>query len=201
MRKLFIAIGITLAAGAACGEENLPMKLSVWDVPSNDTLAIRSGPNADETKIGEIPANGHDIVAGQPIENMNWLRVTYGSRTGFVSTRFLAYGDGMNPYALPVRLQCSGTEPFWGIEIGYRRADMDFAYDETKASIVIGDPVTAMGQPNLHMLPGMGKDAVSFLLIEAEECSDGMSEKQYPYSLRARVGGGLLSGCCEKTIP
>lgn len=202
MRNILICAAL-IAGICACdaAESNLPMTLSVSDVPDTDTLAIRSGPSADETRIGDIPANGHGIVAGQPGDNMNWLHVTYGGRTGFVSTRFLSYGDGGNPYGLPVRLQCSGTEPFWTIQIGYRSAYLVFAGSQARTNFALGDPVTAMGQTNVHMLPGAGSDAESFLLIEAETCSDGMSEKEYPYSLKARVDGGLLSGCCERTIP
>ena len=158
---------------------------------------MRASESANAAETGQIPANADGVIPGKASSNLNWLSVTYQGKSGFVNTRYLAYGESVGGYRLPVRLQCSGTEPFWGIQIGYHRAEAEKNYEETKQSLMLGDPIGALGQPNLWLLPSADpKDPNGFLLIEEEKCSDGMSETEYPYSLKVHMGGGLLSGCC-----
>ena len=55
----------------------------------------------------------------------------------------------------------------------------------------------ASGRPGLWLHPALDRRDPSSLLITAEACSDGMSDRRYAYSVAARVGDRLYSGCCR----
>jgi uncharacterized membrane protein len=193
---LAAAVGIF---AASCGHaEQAAAPLSVYGVSENDTLRMRAGPSASAAEVGSIPPNGDGIEPGDPTDNLNWLSVTYKGKTGFVNTSFLAYGAHATRDRLPVRLQCSGTEPFWAIDVGYHRAFANLLFSESKAELSLADPETSRGFASPWLLRGAGDEDANFLLIDAEKCSDGMSDTQYSYSLNAQLGGVLLKGCCEQ---
>ena len=52
---------------------------------------------------------------------------------GYLGSSYFASGD--------VRLRCAGTEPFWGIEAGYGRADTNFAFDQRRRRVHCLEPV------------------------------------------------------------
>jgi uncharacterized membrane protein len=198
MIRILLAAAVGIFA-VSCGHaEQAPAPLSVYGVSGNDTLRMRAGPSSSAAEVGSIPPTGEGIEAGDPTENLNWLSVTYKGKTGFVNTSFLAYGAQAARQRLPVRLQCSGTEPFWAIDVGYHRAFADLLFSDSKEELSLADPETSRGFSSPWYLRGTGDEDANFLLIDAEKCSDGMSDTEYSYSLEAHVGGVLLKGCCEQ---
>jgi hypothetical protein len=166
--------------------------LAVTGVPKNDVLNLRAQPDAKSAKVASVPRNATGISADAvAVKGLDWIRISHSGRSGWANARFLSYEDG----GLPVRLSCSGTEPFWSVEVGFGRADADLAYSDRRQTLALDAPLAARGRPGLWSLPALkGGD---FLLVERASCSDGMSDRNYPFKLSARIGKDLLSGCCR----
>ncbi|PID47771.1 MAG: hypothetical protein CSB47_00235 [Proteobacteria bacterium] len=65
----------------------------VSGVESWDTLNVRAQPSARSTIIGEIPANGKNVIStGQEARNgrTRWVKVNWNGVSGWVSKRYLA---------------------------------------------------------------------------------------------------------------
>jgi len=167
--------------------------VNVTGVADNDSLNLRAQPDANSARVGTI--NAHDTkieVVALDSKGVDWVKVRKGKIEGWVNARFLAYEAG-----LPVKLNCVGTEPFWGIELGYQFAAVDFTgLDAGKRKISLTEPVTAQSRPHPWLLSGGDKGA-SFLVIDRRVCSDGMSDTNYPYAVAASVAGHFLEGCCK----
>jgi len=86
-----------------------------------------------------------------------------------------------------------GTEPFWGFEI--RGGKLKFSrMDATDVTAV--DPVITVAD-NIATWSWPG---VTISLTEGA-CSDGMSDKSYPYKAVVRLKNETLSGCAERPKP
>ena len=85
----------------------------------------------------------------------------------------------------------TGTEPFWGVEIAGNKAryttpenidGVSFAVDRFAGNNGLGFTGTIEG--------------VSFdLTVTPGECSDGMSDRTYPYTATLLIGGETRNGC------
>jgi uncharacterized membrane protein len=192
---VLLAAGLSALAGAA---EPAPL-LSVAGVAESDVLNLRAEPDARSRIVGRLAANTSDIaVVGQATASLDWIMVESGRLRGWANTRYLAYGGPPQQGRLPVRLRCAGTEPFRGIDVGYGRAEVNLAFDASQRRMVLATPIPAAARPRIWLLPSArSEDPASFLLIEGRTCSDGMSDRAYPFTVAARVGETLLSGCCR----
>ena len=101
------------------------------------------------------------------------------------------------------RLQCSGTEPFWGIRVEDKHIAVSL--DGEKNTHFFGVRTReAAGMAagysfKIEASRGRGAQKVSLSILRdsADQCSDGMSDRQYPYHVQADVNGMILSGCCS----
>lgn len=94
--------------------------------------------------------------------------------------------------ALPLR--ALGTEPFWALDI--EASELRFRTPDDTAGVRF--PATA---------PSIAGDTASWtgrrdtVAIEAHvwpvKCSDGMSDREYPYTVRVSVTGTLYHGCAD----
>ena len=97
------------------------------------------------------------------------------------------------------QLQCSGTEPFWGIKT------------DAKGFLSMSDPMAkkfyskTVAKNALGMTEGfafqieaqdMNKNVLKLNVVKSE-CSDGMSDEVYPYTALVDVDGKILFGCCR----
>jgi uncharacterized membrane protein len=91
-------------------------------------------------------------------------------------------------------MQANGTEPFWGVRM-------------TQTELVLSRP----DRPELRVAnPGPkmeGKSAVWAapggeleLTLTPTHCSDGMSDRDYPYAAVVVAGGQTLSGCARPGV-
>jgi hypothetical protein len=166
--------------------------LAVTGVPQHDVLNLRAQPDAKSAKVASLPRDATGISADAVVvKGLDWIRISRNGKSGWANARFLAYDNG----GLPVRLSCSGTEPFWSIEMGFGRADADLAYSNRRQTLALEGPLAARGRPNLWSVSTLTSG--DFLLVEKAVCSDGMSDRNYPFKVSARVGRDLLSGCCR----
>ena len=109
-------------------------------------------------------------------------------------TESLPGGDGRQPYAGIAegeRLSFTGTEPFWGGEL-------------TGGTLIYTTPEDQEGQA-IEVSRFAGRGGVSFsgtlggapLVLAASEaaCSDGMSDRSYPFTITLQVRGETRTGC------
>ena len=116
MKNTLAFIAICLA-GAACEAKDEPLSYSTYGVGPNDTLALRANPSATAQKLGDIPHDASDLHAsGNTTAAGDWAEIEYHGRRGWVNSRYLAFGASSGKQ-LPALLNCSGTEPFWAINL------------------------------------------------------------------------------------
>lgn len=85
-----------------------------------------------------------------------------------------------------------GTEPFWSVTIAEGR----MTYDSPEGGFSVPAPrVRETGDGRRYEMRRITLD------IWAVECSDGMSDRRYPETVRATVDGRTLSGCGGASLP
>jgi len=175
----------------------LPAVYTVTGVASDDVLWVRSEPTQFSGRVGNLAPNAPVVVLGMATDG--WVQVSIGQDAGYVNADFLTRGGGVTTSSgLQMNILCSGTEPFWTLDIDQDRtvtytmagtaAQFSALNQATPSSLTGSYPYTIAAQP----VTGV---------IGREICSDGMSEVQYPWSivLNAPNEAGVLStmqGCC-----
>ena len=194
LRGILIALFTLTCASVQAQDEDVPT-LEVIGVGANDVLNVRAEPGAGAAAVGALApyASGIRVIA-QSTETLDWIHIESNGLQGWVNASYLGYANSHEP--LPIRLHCSGTEPFWGLELSYSRADIRFAFSEEDFSTGFSPPTSPANRTNIWLRSRFDFET-EFLLLEAETCSDGMSEQSYSYSVLVRLEENLLSGCCE----
>ncbi len=92
---------------------------------------------------------------------------------------------------IPWEFWCSGTEPFWGLQIS-----------EAEGSLFFKDVGEQIGQAFAWVPPKTdGKSMWTYetaglkVVIKKTPCSDGMSDLAYSYSVQLSIGDRTLNGC------
>ena len=101
-------------------------------------------------------------------------------------------------------LDCSGTEPFWGLKIGGGKIVLDEA-NTGKTPLLTVAPRAAQGRPadlvRVYQTRTLGakRQYVTIVIRKADNnsCSDGMSDTAYPYSAIVIKPSCVLEGCCK----
>lgn len=169
---------------------------AVKDVAANDALNVRSGASVHYEDIGDIAHDGQIRVIGFSNDG-KWAEIPWGLKTGWVSTRFLRLVQA-EPDAIPVVLQCGGTEPFWSADVSQEVILFQMmGGPETSAAVDWAAP--AAGRP-VDYIVGFGAGPFTGVL-HREICSDGMSDNDYPWSIvltnRSESGLRVVEGCCS----
>ena len=95
---------------------------------------------------------------------------------------------------------CSGTEPFWDLTI--KNDVLKFQYEDlvmelkgVKAGKAIGASETLIA---LYQGKVVGKDRfMNVIIMQDDQCSDGMSDRRYPAKVLILSGKDLFKGCCK----
>jgi uncharacterized membrane protein len=101
----------------------------------------------------------------------------------------------------PAPLQCSGTEPFWGLKTAGGRARM--SRPGMKDAVFTAGPrrgATGDSRVFVQRLSGPGRAPGQLAVIRRPEgCSDGMSDLLAPYqAVVTTPSGEVLAGCCRR---
>jgi len=166
----------------------------LFDVAADDVLNLRDGPSADAAIIGAFQPDRVDIEVVRPNDDESWGLVNLPETTAWVAMRYLARQPGQWQGAFPDLASCSGTEPFWTLDI-----DGDMARWITPESDITGSVqrrLASAARRDRHGLVAVIDDAPLSGIIAARQCSDGMSDREYGLSLDAIFGEQVLSGCC-----
>lgn len=94
-----------------------------------------------------------------------------------------------------------GTEPFWSVDVSKKDGIVYSSLDQ-KQTFPYVEPLTASARPpdllRVYRIPGRSN---SMLIIrKVDVCSDGMSDKEYPYSAIFIQGNMVLEGCAEGSM-
>ncbi|MBC1240092.1 COG3650 family protein [Nostoc sp. 2RC] len=92
-----------------------------------------------------------------------------------------------------------GTEPFWSVTVS-KRGIVYSSPDVKKQTFSYVAPLKAEARPadllRVYRLQGKGNNIL--IIKKVDTCSDGMSDKEYPYSAIFILENKVLEGCAEK---
>jgi len=182
----------------------------VTGVGDNDSLNVRANIDlvlkSSQAKIvGSIPRNGKDITTTGVVVRLDdgsrWREIVYKNVRGWVNARFLEEVGGEG---LPHSLNCSGTEPFWKLEIrGDKAALQDFSDDQTSSNYKVVDKRYGQNRSGLwsyHLQSDDMKSRLTAIVKHTNQCSPGMGELEYAmevYLLGPNATEGPAQGCCS----
>ncbi|MBU7583151.1 MAG: hypothetical protein KAF91_09640 [Nostoc sp. TH1S01] len=115
-----------------------------------------------------------------------------------LSAGLLAYSSNLQA-ATPSseKFVAVGTEPFWNVTVS-KNGIVYSSPEVKKQTFPYVKPLTAEARPadlvRVYRLRGNNM----LILEKVSACSDGMSDKNYPYSAVLILGNKVLEGCAQK---
>lgn len=194
MKTIFILLFALLPVWVSAAE--FPAFYDVTGVASNDTLNVRAGPRASEQKLAELGPYQRNIEIIGLSADRKWGLLNSGERSGWASMRYLARQAGQNTGGLPRPLSCSGTEPFWALDIGTGSGTVFTLAGEADQPLTVHTVTSAAGRPDKYGLVAGGPGGTLAGIVSVAICSDGMSDRTYGLSIDMIVGTRQYSGCC-----
>ena len=190
---------IALALPARATQDAWPALHDVVGVAADDVLNIREEPSATSAIVGTLAHDATEIEVIRATDDLRWGLVNTGERSGWVSMAYLERGPGQWWGAASPLASCSGTEPFWTLEIG---ADWVLSTPEGEAfrapAQELSGSVMSRWRHGGVSLTADGRPVV--LVTGAETCTDGMSDREYGIGATLMVGAGAemtyYAGCC-----
>lgn len=93
----------------------------------------------------------------------------------------------------------SGTEPFWSITVN-RNGIIYSSPEQSKRTYPYVSPIAAQGRPIdvVRVYRLNGRPNGTLIIKKANFCSDGMSDKDYPYAATLILGNQVLEGCASR---
>lgn len=124
------------------------------------------------------------------------LLAACAQKTAQPDTAAPAASDGKPALAL----RAVGTEPGWSVEIGDgERPRMSLQLDYGQRTLEVPG-ATRIEENNAYAGDASDGTPVS-LSYKREQCSDGMSDRDYPASVSLQVGSQQYHGCAEFPSP
>lgn len=120
-------------------------------------------------------------------------RTTPASLLPLLLAACASHGPGPAPAVLPVPepLRALGTEPFWGALVA--GGTLTYITPEDQAGTAIR--VTRTGSATEAVYAGTLRGQPFTLRVSRAACSDGMSDRTYPYTASLTIGDDLRRGC------
>ena len=177
-----------------------PESFRVQGVAAQDVLNIRAEPGPEAAIVGAFGPYDLNIEVLGLSEDGAWGKVGIPEGNGWVSMRFLQVTPApVNEVPRP--FACFGTEPFWSISFHPRGAIDLSVPGESPVALTLAEQSVAQGQWGGYLLRlGQADDSNHTLMVTREACSDGMSDREFGFSvLRMEQGGAgasLTRGCC-----
>lgn len=195
---------LLVGAGAVAGEP--PELAMVRGLPAGDTLTVRAEPTAQARAIGALAegAGPIEILEAARTGQTEWARISSGEGDGWVARRYLAEArlEGIGRTSLTVGLSCGGTEPFWGLDLtAADRAEWRDPEIGAPEPVAIDQAFAAVARGGWPAALTLSSDRLEAVLTATpNECSDGMSDRSYPWTaLLVDLTGEkprLFEGCC-----
>lgn len=200
LREQLVCSGFCIALAvsalmASVSAEPVPALKRVRGVEPSDTLNVRAEPSAASEDIGDLEP-GAAIEVLDFSSDQAWARIVWEEGNGWVAKRYLE--DLTRPRlssGLPLGLSCSGTEPFWSLQLDASGALAYQAGDEENQTDISWSAVSRNAGDTRYAFGGSVLEGV----LRREQCTDGMSDRDYGWSLDLLIRRDttqLLSGCC-----
>ena len=108
-------------------------------------------------------------------------------------------GKNRENACFPVDYWCSGTEPFWSLQISKQEKALFFKEmsSETGRTFDWAPPVEKNGILTYTVKNRQQPEQTIVVTITPERCSDGMSDEVYPNTVTIRDGKTTWSGCAR----
>ena len=91
-------------------------------------------------------------------------------------------------------LRILGTEPFWAVDIS--KTTNSATYSRAgEAEIALSFPRESKGQDGASILTSTSSQGDFVMTLRKKECSDGMSDRTYPWEAEVVFKGETLKGC------
>jgi len=199
-KATFLALALCLPmvglpqAGLA---QDYPAAYQVTGVPKDDTLNIRSEPNATADILGQIGPFATAIEVLSLSQDGKWGRIGVPEGNGWVAMRYLEPTPPIDPYAVPRPFSCFGTEPFWSVSLYPRGAEYNSPDTGAVPMEVISEAVSPRGYM-FKLREGLTLERT--LIVSRGQCNDGMSDRTFGFSthmfLESPEGNVAYTGCC-----
>jgi len=180
-----------------------PGYFRVTGVAADDTLNVRAGPSASSADIGDLAPDTRGIEVAGTDASGKWGSILWEEGNGWIAMRFLA-PDAVAPIGdtiLPAGLLCTGSEPFWSLRMSPASATFQDVSGVGHVMSLAGTRVAEGRLSEPVQISLSGATAGSLGIVSAASCSDGMSDRTYPwtisYILNSDAGQRFLSGCCH----
>ena len=112
------------------------------------------------------------------------------------STNLAAPVDTSPKVSTAEPLRVLGTEPFWALDIDSTGLHFRTPADTTGTRFTPNAPIPIAGDTLMWM--GETDMAAIQVRLWPERCSDGMSDRVYPYTAIVRVAGTTYRGCADR---
>ncbi len=176
----------------------------VVGVRADDVLNLRAGPGTSHSVVAVLAPDAAPVVVVSRSDDGRWGLVRIqgdGAYTaGWASLRYLERLLGQDSSRLPPALSCSGTEPFWSLELGPRDARYSDLLNDGVRLERAWDRLALNMRPRQYGLALNGEGAQIRAVITRGLCSDGMSDRVYGFSASVirdgALGQGIVTGCC-----
>ena len=199
---LGIAIALTAAQVEAGGAPDPALSYRVVDVAAGDELNVRQQPGLGGKVLGSLAPDDESVVITGSVMDVGgsqWWEIVLDGDRGWVNGRYLKPVDaegGDSEYPL----LCTGTEPFWSLEVAEGEATYS-AVDDQALTMRAGPWQMAGGMTGRLAveLEHHGEIGHAAIWRENESCSDGMSDIRYPFgTIVIRPDGEIFAGCCRR---
>ena len=92
-------------------------------------------------------------------------------------------------------LRALGTEPFWALDVD--ASGLRFITPDDTTGILF-PRVAPMVSADTVMWSGQTERSAIEVRVWPEKCSDGMSDREYPYGSRVIIAGTTYRGCADR---
>ncbi|WP_054531151.1 hypothetical protein [Erythrobacter sp. SG61-1L] len=96
---------------------------------------------------------------------------------------------------LPAEIRAAGTEPFWSVDID--RTELTYTTPENLSSGGVKAPVTRADGAESVLFTANLEGQILQILVTPGECSDGMSDNSYPWTVERTLGEETAQGCAK----
>lgn len=97
-------------------------------------------------------------------------------------------------------LKCTGTEPFWNLEINGSKMVYSDPVMNSKVTFKVSERIVPNGTSDTYALAIKASKGSNNVVatIRAGDCNDGMSDESYEYDIFFVTKGAAYIGCCGK---
>lgn len=98
------------------------------------------------------------------------------------------------PTPIPENFHALGTEPFWGLTV----TGIQARYSTPEITESVARDVVRSASAGVETVAGRLGEVPFKLTVRPERCSDGMSDRVYPFAAHLRIGESDFQGCAAQ---